>query len=196
MILLLALAAAAQEPPDVAPVPAPVEPHTCWSVGAAAGIEAWSHGGFETLAVAGRREIESDLLPSATLELLVGWRGWDLGVGAALGEGDDLQSRLGWVRLAPPAFLDGGEALPVQLRGSVGIVGGTVDVDVSGFGDFETSLGAFARLSVETRPSAAAFAAWADVRALEFDYDEPTLSGDDALGGTTFALGLSVGLRF
>jgi hypothetical protein len=182
-----------QDPPEVVPVPAEVETHAHSLIDVRTAVGVLLLGGFEADTPFGLREVESDPLAQASLELGLDWEGWGIHLGGAVAGAGDVQARLGWLRLSTPALLD----LPVALRVSVGPVAGTLDIDESGFGDFDAGLGFLARVSLETpRESPLCLALWVDALALEFDYDEPTISGDEAFGGLGLSVGLSAGLRF
>ncbi|HEX7902007.1 MAG TPA: hypothetical protein VF950_29880 [Planctomycetota bacterium] len=189
----LILALMLQEPPEVVPVPAEFGTHAHSLIDVRAGVGVLLLDGFQADTPLGTREIESDPLALASLELGLDWEGWGISLGGAVAGTGDVQARLGWLRLATPALLE----LPVALRVSAGPVAGTLDIDASGFGDFEPGLGFLARVSLETRrESPLTLALWVDALALEFDYDEPTLSGDKGVGSFGLAVGLSAGLRF
>jgi len=187
--VILVLLACLQE---VEPVPAaPLEP--CEEIFATARVGAWRHGAFDAQTTLGRREIESGFLALGGLDLgaryhqLTGWLSLDYG------DGDDLSvaalgAHIGWR-----------ERLSESLWGmlSTGLLAARLDVDASGFGDFDPALGLQLRGELSTLlGSATRVSLWADYRQLGFDYDEPTLSGDDEAFGPTFAFGGSLSIRF
>jgi hypothetical protein len=191
--LLFLMLQEGQEPPEVVPVPALVESHAHALVDVRAGVAVLSLGSFSARTPLGLREIEDDLLAEAHLELGLDWEGWGLHLGGAAAGADDVQVRTAWLRVSTPSLFGG----DIAVRLSGGVLLGSLEIDEPGFGDFEPAVGYLARLSIETpRMSSLALAAWADLRGLEFDYDEPTLSEDASIGALSFAIGLSAGLRF
>jgi len=87
--------------------------------------------------------------------------------------------------------------VPLSLRASAGIMLAELDVDEESFGDFDHGVGFLARVELTGRVTSSVVASlWVDYRHIEFDYEPTVLSGDDKAGGATFAVGLSVGLRF
>lgn len=185
------------EPTEVVPIPAAVEGHSHGLGDLRAGIGGWIIGEFRARTPLGLRVVEDDLLAEAHLEIGFDWEGWGVYLGGAAAGTGDVQARIGWLRMSTPALLETSAPLPIALRVSGGVTAGSLDIDESGFGDFEPAVGLLGRISFETpRDNPLALAIWADVRAMEFDYDEPTISGDDSLGGVGFALGLSAGFRF
>ena len=178
---------------------APPAPHACaaWDVGLGAGL--WWLGPFEATTPFGLREISGDLLVEADLELSYSTHEWTVAALLAVASTDDSDVLLGGLEIRTPPLLDLTflSDFPLSLTAAAGILGGTYEVDVNGFGDFAPGVGGQARLSLETsRLDTLRVAVWAGLRFLEFDYDEPTLSGDEAIGGAGLAAGISGVLRF
>ena len=189
MILLVAILAQ-----EVEPVPAePRGGEPCSEIFATARAGAWRHGAFDAQTPAGRREIEPGLIGLGGLDLggrfhqLLGWPSIDYASGdpltlAAAG------AHVGWRQRL-------GES-PLWAGLSGGLLAGRLEVDVSGFGDFDAAVGLQGRGELSTLLGSTRLALWGDVRRLSFAYDEPTLSGDDEAFGATFAFGAAMTLRF
>ena len=87
--------------------------------------------------------------------------------------------------------------LPLSLRASLGVMFAQLEVDDSRFGDFDHGIGFLTRVELLGKVSTSVVTSlWVDFRHIEFDYRPTVVSGDDAAGGATFAVGLSIGLRF
>jgi hypothetical protein len=196
------LLAALQDPQDAPVEPVPAEtfaPHVCsaWDVGLGAGL--WWLGPFEATTPFGLREITGDLLVEADLELSWSSHEWTFAALLAVASTDDSDVLLAGLEIRTPPLLDLTwiPDVPLSLTAAAGILAGSYDVDVEGFGDFEPGVGGQARLSIETsRLDSLRVAVWVGLRFLEFDYDEPTLSGDESIGGAGLAAGISGVLRF
>jgi hypothetical protein len=91
----------------------------------------------------------------------------------------------------------GDSDLPFDVHVAAGPVFGSLDVDVSGFGDFKNAAGFEARFDATAwLNKRIGLGLWLDFRQLSFDYKETVLSGDDKAGGAMFAVGASFTLGF
>lgn len=197
---ILLLSAALQEekpfPENLAQDP-PVDGAPRVEVLAAARLGGWGSGGFEALTPGGGRKISPDFLVDGGLDLGVGYAGWSLMLTLDHAESADLQITTGGLLLGANWIVVDQEPFPLDFQLQVGVVGGQLDVEAGGFGDFKPSVGFEARLGATSWLwGTSGVGLWLDFRQLSFKYDEAVLSGDTRTGGSTIAFGASVIVRF
>jgi len=217
IFLLPSLSVVAQEekpatppPQDTRPEQQPPVPETQETVplslasempGIWAGVRggAWIHPEFEAVTPQGARRIKGAALGEGGVDLGYRVEAWSIWLSFDYAMGDDIEVILAGAHLGYATELPLDEILPfpVWAQGSLGGIGGRLDVDLSGFGDFDPAWGFQARLQLS-----AAFAdgleasLWMDYRIISFEYEEATISGDDEAFGSTFALGGALTVRF
>jgi hypothetical protein len=197
-VIAALLLAALQEVVEPEPTPPP-PPHACHAWDAGLGIGLWWLGTFEASTPVGVREITGDMLVEADLELSFSSHEWTFTALLSAASTDDSDILLGGLELRTPPLLEAPftEGFPMALTAAAGVLGGSYDVELDGFGTFKPGFGGQARLTLETsRLDALRVALWAGVRFIEFEYDEATLSGDDAIGGAGIVVGISGLVRF
>jgi glycerophosphoryl diester phosphodiesterase len=87
--------------------------------------------------------------------------------------------------------------LPLSFRGSGGVLFGRMEVDEPTFGDFKTGVGFVLRAELTARVTETLSASlWFDYRNIKFDFEPTVVAGDTSAGGSTIAVGLSLGIRF
>lgn len=130
------------------------------------------------------------------LDLEARGQGWTLRASFDVAQGDDLSS---WIAGAHVGRVQpfNVASVPPTVGLSAGIIGGELEVDVSGFGDFERAVGFQVRGDLTVPLGASTGVAfWADYRSLNFDFDVIVLSGDRKAFGSTYALGGALVMRF
>jgi len=206
--LVLAVSWAIQEEPPSKPQeeakpepvqePLPVElAAEVWSIGFRAG--AWTHAAFEASTALGRREIEKETL--AEVGLNAGYRSgpWFARLSLDLAGTEDVAVVLGGfhVGLAEPLPVEDLVGVPVLAGLSAGLIGGRLEVDEPGFGDFEPGWGFQAELELSALLSEGVqVSLWLAYRSIEFEFKEDIQSGDSEAVGSSFALGGALSLRF
>ena len=208
MTALAAILLALQEPPpsqEVVPVPAVPAPtvHQEWFEGGALHLAmrvgAWFTPEFEALTPLGGRRIREQSIGDAGVDLGMHLGHVSLRASIDVGFGDDVTALVGGLHLGIADKLPLEDVLPCPLvaEGSIGLLAGKLDVDASGFGDFDPAIGFQARLELAVPISPCSrVSLWLDYRRLDFEFDETVLSGDDEAFGSTFALGAGFTLRF
>ncbi len=160
---------------------------------------AWLHPEFEARTALGSREIKRGHLAMAGLEL--GWRSgpWSAALSFDTAAADDVTAWLGGARLGASVFLpvDDYLAVPLEAGISAGVLGGRLEVDQSGFGDFDPAWGFLTRGDLSAWLSdELSVSLWAEYRHIEFEYDREVLSGNRYAIGPSVALGISMAFLF
>lgn len=208
MTTLAAILLVLQEPPppqEVVPVPAVPTPtvHQEWFEGGALHLAmrvgVWFTPEFESLTPRGGRRIREQSMGDAGVDLGMYLGHLSLRASFDAGFGDDVTALVGGVHLGVADKLPLEDVLPCTLlaEGSIGLLAGNLNVDASGFGDFDPAIGFQARLELAVPVSPRSrVSLWLDYRRLDFEFDETVLVGDDEAFGSTFALGVALTLRF
>jgi hypothetical protein len=179
-----------QDPESPSEEPSPVH--------VVAGIRggAWTLPVFDVMTPAGRRRIDPSLLFDAGVDLGGEYEGWTLGLSGDYGSGKQLRILSGGVLFGPTWVFDD-DPLPFELRLSAGPSFGRLEVQESDFGNFKSAVGFEARLSaVSWLSRRLGLSLWADYRQMSFKYDGTILSGDSSAGGSMFAMGVGLLMRF
>src|SRR5689334_1356853 len=173
-----------KKPEDEKPVPKePVEEETS-GVDLTAGLRGggWWLGKFESFIPAGRRRIDSTLLFDAGIDVQAELEGWTLGLSGDYGTGKNVKMVMGALLFGYEWNLDNAD-LPFDLHVAAGPSFGSLDVNVTGFGDFKNAVGFEARFDATAwLTKRVALGLWLDYRQLSFDYKETVLSGDEKAG--------------
>ena len=186
-----------EKKPPQDPVPPPRDPEEGepWPVDFQADVRTggWRTGTFNAMTAAGQRKIESTLLFDAGLDVRAIYSGWTLAVTADYASGKSMTLTTGGILVG----MDFELAPQLELQVAVGPILGRFDVDVAGFGNFQTAAGFEVRFGatgwVHERIG---ISLWFDYREISFKYDEPVVSGDKSAGGAGFALGAGLVMRF
>jgi hypothetical protein len=174
--------------------PAPEESGADLSAGLRVG--GWWLPGFDAVIAAGRRKIESTLLVDAGVDVEANFDGWTLAAGADYGAGDHVKVVSGSIRIGARWAVDD-KVSPLTLGVSAGPLFGRLDTTVSGFGDFKSGVGFEGRIDAAARLTPNLdLGLWADYRYLKFEFEETVLSGDRDAGGSMFAVGAALIMRF
>lgn len=186
-----------EKPPLQEPEPQPAfdEP---WLLDVHAGLRigGWRTGSFDALTPLGQRKLESTLLFDAGLDLKAVYSGWSLSLTADYGTGKNISMEMGGLLVGMEIAL-APEPMPLDLQIAIGPIFGRLDVDVSGFGSFKSAVGLEARVAATSwLNERIGLSLWVDYRHLSFKYDEPVTSGDASTGGSTFAVGAGLVMRF
>jgi hypothetical protein len=187
-----------KKPEDQKPLPQEPAEDNASSLDLTAGVCAggWWMGKFDSFIPAGRRRIDSTLLFDAGVDIQGELEGWTLGLSGDYGAGQHVKMVSGAVLFGHEWHL-GDEDLPFDVHVAAGPLFGSLEVDVTGFGDFKNAVGFEARVDATAwLNKRVGIGLWLDFRQLSFDYKETVLSGDDKAGGPMFAVGASLILGF
>ncbi len=163
---------------------------------------AWASGGFEfeALLPTGKREVDGETLWLVGADAGVCFDDrWLLSAGADWSSANDLEVVA--FHLSGGYRLRVGEMIhalpPFRCEFTAGVLLGTLDVDVSDFGDFDPGLGVRAGVTaLFDFGDTFAIGAWVEARWIRFKYEEDTLDGDDYAGGGGVAAGVVVEARW
>jgi glycerophosphoryl diester phosphodiesterase len=184
--------------PPLAPLPPDEEEEEPIEVAGLASLRTglWAIPDFKAMTPAGSREISRTALFDVGMDFSL-----DVAPFFVQSSFDyALSSELSIISFSVQAGLEtdlGKLVVPLSLRASAGVIFAELEVDDSRFGNFDHAVGFLVRAELMGRVSSSVVASlWVDYRQVEFDFDPVVTSGDDTAGGATFAVGLSVGVRF
>ena len=181
-----------QEPPAPAPVEEPAS--STAKVALRAGV--WKIPDFKAVIATGKREITNDALFDLGIDGSLEFDSFFVLLSADYAFSNEISIVSGSIQAGLQVDL-GELLLPLTLRGSAGVLFARMDVEEPRFGDFDNGMGFLGRLELEGRISETVTTSlWVDYRHIEFDFKPTVLGGDKFAGGSTFAVGLSLGLRF
>ncbi|MBI3855757.1 MAG: hypothetical protein HY293_08710 [Planctomycetes bacterium] len=159
-------------------------------------IGGWRTGTFNSFTAAGRRKIESTLLFDVGFDVRAVYSGWSLMLTGDHAVGKSITQEMGGILVGAEIALES-EPLPLDLQIAAGPILGRLDVDVAGFGGFDSAVGFELRVCATSwLHERVGLSFWLDFRQITFKYDEPVTSGDKSAGGPSFALGLGLVMRF
>jgi hypothetical protein len=159
-------------------------------------VGGWKIGGFDSLTPAGRRRVDASLLFDAGIDLRAELGIWSLAVTGDYGVGKDLREETGGLLVGLTWELRE-QPWPIELQFSAGPLLGRLDVNLTGFGNFSSSAGFEARIcAVSWLVDQVGLSFWADYRQISFKYSGAVLSGDRRTGGSAFAVGAGLLMRF
>jgi hypothetical protein len=174
------------------------DPGPCTGPGFEAGLRVggWWMSGFDATIPAGRRRIDASLLVDAGVNVGMDWRGWTLTLSGDYGAARDVHVIAGSLLVGARWNYDD-KVSPLSFQVSAGPLFGKLDADVEGFGEFKSALGFECRVDVMSPlTETIGIGFWLSYRQISFKFDEPVLSGDTHAGGSGFAAGLGILMRF